>query len=63
MKVEEKTYASASWDVSDIQSRRPNWPAARCEEWLAMNERRIADAMVGAGWGTIDDILGEEDQV
>ncbi len=51
------TYAKVSWTPGDVETLMPDWTEEQCEEWLAENDKRIADRMIERGWDVMADLL------
>ncbi len=45
--------ALVKWCAEDIQTLRPDWDAAKCNEFLYENEDEIQLQMIDAGWNVI----------
>ncbi len=52
------TYGTVTWQAGDVQTIAV-FTAKRAEEWLANNAKYIQEAMVEAGWGAMETLLGE----
>ena len=50
-------YAKVVWTPDDIQTLRPEWTIARCEEFLSDSEGSIQDRTVELGWEVIECLL------
>lgn len=50
-------YARVAWVPEDVQALRPWWSLKRCAEWLEKHASWIANAMIEAGWDTIENNL------
>jgi hypothetical protein len=61
-KFGDDVYAVTMWKPEDIESLRPGWDFKKCEEWLAANERYIADRLVELGWDVIEALLPPEEE-
>ncbi len=50
-------YAKIAWTPGDIQTLRPSWSRAQCEEFLRENEKWIQERLIELGWDVIRDLL------
>lgn len=43
-------YAEVRWTAEDVKTLRPKWSLERCEEFLARNEKYLAERLTEVGW-------------
>ncbi len=61
LRLEKLKGVVVTWMSADIQSLRPDWTDAQCEEWLGANSKRIVERSVELGWEVIECLLDMED--
>ena len=54
------TYGGVVWAAEDVKTLRPKWSLAKCEDFLARNDRHIQDRMCEQGWEVIETMLDME---
>lgn len=57
-----KEFAELSWRADDVQTLRPAWSLAKCEEWLCANEKYVRDRLCELGWDVMESLLPAKTQ-
>jgi hypothetical protein len=57
---EAPTYAKVAWTAHDVQTLRPRWTLAQCEQALADNEKYVQERLVELGWEVLDALLDHD---